>query len=435
MRAYSEASKLINSCRSLSRSSFSLCFAQNLNGAMEGQISGAESMKMTHFLRTNHDAILVGVNTIISDNSRLTSRLVEGPSPTPVILDSNLRIPLESHIANRPGALIFKNDSITSSKEQVLRERGIDVIESPISANGINLQYVADVLAERKLKTVMVEGGGKVLQSFVDEDLFDNSFITVNPSYRPSSIGVRNMDVQLEDAKTFQLGNDVFLIWSRNYSSEDPYVEARMPTEFGDLMMRKYKTGEICMYYGAPFSSDQHVPVRVHSSCMTSEIFGSVRCDCAWQLREAMRTVRETGGIVVYLVQEGRGIGLSDKLRAYNLQDEGLDTIEANLAIGHRVDYRQFDSCVNILKNDFEIRNICLLSNNPQKIQWAKENFESVQVKRIVPPESAQSSPMKHYLKTKKDRLGHWLPNGGKQSNGSTISTTQNIRQLEQVAI
>jgi len=411
MRALSEASKLISTTQASSRVAISLCFAQTLNGGMAGLISGSESMQMTHFLRSRHNGIMVGVDTIIADNARLTCRLVNGPDPIPVILDSKLRIPLESHIANRPGAIVFKEENYNSEKEKILSERGVQVISSRRNAYGLDLNSIARILKERRMSNLMVEGGGKVLQSFVEQDLIDNCFITVGASYQDSPIRVRDMSLRLPKARTFQLGDDAFLIWSRQYEKAEKFVEARMPTEVGDLMMRKYRTGEICLYHGS-ISSLEYVPVRIHSSCMTSEVFGSTRCDCSWQLKEALRSIRETGGIVIYLNQEGRGIGLSDKLRAYGMQDQGLDTVEANIALGHEVDYRSFDSCADILKEDFNVQNVCLLSNNPEKIQWAKKHFEKVQHSRIVPPINIQSLGMKQYLKTKKEKLNHFLPNG-----------------------
>jgi len=413
MRAVSEVSKLVKTTRQTSRAAVSLCFAQTLNGGMAGTISGRESMEMTHFLRSQHEGILVGINTILSDNSRLTCRLIDGADPIPVVLDSNLRIPLESHIANRPGSIIFKREGVLSEKEEILMERGIQVISSPQNKHGLDLGFVTGVLKEKRLENVMVEGGGQVLQSFVEQELIDNCFITVGASYQEGDVRVRNMNLRLPKARTFQLGDDAFVVWSRQYENQEKFVEARMPTEFGDLMMRKYRTGEICMYHGS-LSSFEYVPLRIHSSCMTSEVFGSTRCDCSWQLKEALRIIRESGGIVIYLNQEGRGIGLSDKLRAYRMQDQGMDTVEANLALGHQNDYRNFESCVNILKEDFNVQNVCLLSNNPDKIRWARNNFENVTHSRIVPPKHVQSEGMKEYLKTKKEKLNHILPNGGK---------------------
>jgi len=269
-----------------------------------------------------------------------------------------------------------------------------------------------------------VEGGGKVLQSFAADELVDNCFITVGASYQDGDVRVQNMNLNLSKAKTFQLGDDAFLIWNRDYANMEKFAEARMPTEFGDFTMRKYQTGEICLYHGN-LSNMEYVPVRLHSSCMTSEVFGSTRCDCSWQLKEALRIVRQTGGIVVYLNQEGRGIGLSDKLRAYRMQDTGLDTVEANLALGHQNDYRNFDSCAEILKSDFQVRNICLLSNNPAKIRWARDHFDHVRHSRIVPPKNVQSSDMAQYLKTKKEKLNHIIPNGNGNGAVSFVGKRQ----------
>ena len=133
---------MVKTTRQTSRTAVLLCFAQTLNGGMAGTISGRESMEMTHFLRSQHEGILVGINTILSDNSRLTCRLIDGADPTPVVLDSNLRIPLESHIANRPGSIIFKREGVLSEKEDILMERGIQVISSPQNKHGLDLSFV-----------------------------------------------------------------------------------------------------------------------------------------------------------------------------------------------------------------------------------------------------------------------------------------------------
>jgi GTP cyclohydrolase II len=146
--------------------------------------------------------------------------------------------------------------------------------------------------------------------------------------------------------------------------------------------------------------------VRIHSQCLTGDVFGSLRCDCRQQLEMALALIAEAGsGILVYEEQEGRGIGLMPKLQAYELQDQGLDTVEANEKLGFKVDYREYALPVEVLKA-LAVKQIRLLSNNPQKVE-AVENAGIEVVERVpceVEPGSAYSEA---YLKTKKEKMGH----------------------------
>jgi 3,4-dihydroxy 2-butanone 4-phosphate synthase/GTP cyclohydrolase II len=147
--------------------------------------------------------------------------------------------------------------------------------------------------------------------------------------------------------------------------------------------------------------------VRVHSECLTGDVLGSLRCDCGAQLEESFKLIENSGsGLVIYLrEQEGRGIGLEEKMRAYQLQDEGLDTVEANLALGHEIDERDFIDAVEIIKA-LKINEITLLTNNPDKLAA----FESSEIKTHSRPLPTKSNPHNlAYLKTKRDRLGHIL--------------------------
>lgn len=197
---------------------------------------------------------------------------------------------------------------------------------------------------------------------------------------------------------------------------ERTWAECLLPTEFGDFRMRSYPTGEIVMFIGADEdgtykNSDEPVKIRIHSECVTSEIFGSVRCDCAIQLRDAMKIMADYGkGVLVYLKQEGRGLGLHAKIQAYELQEAGLDTVDANLALGHAIDYREYSAAGRIFK-DFELENVQLLSNNPEKIKFVKDMFKQVSVSPLHPSKDVVSKfPwMKKYLETKKAKCGHKL--------------------------
>ena len=145
--------------------------------------------------------------------------------------------------------------------------------------------------------------------------------------------------------------------------------------------------------------------VRVHSECMTSEVFGSLKCDCAEQLAMAQAEVESRGeGMVIYLRQEGRGIGIAAKIRAYNLQDQGLDTVDANTAQGLPVDARQYDVAAAILA-DLGVESVRLLSNNPAKAAGLVEH--GIQVDELVPAIVALRPERAGYLRTKSERLGH----------------------------
>jgi 3,4-dihydroxy 2-butanone 4-phosphate synthase/GTP cyclohydrolase II len=150
--------------------------------------------------------------------------------------------------------------------------------------------------------------------------------------------------------------------------------------------------------------------VRIHSECMTGDVFGSLRCDCGEQLDEALSIIGKRGGIVVYLRQEGRGIGLINKMKAYNLQDHGYDTAEANIKLGFEVDSRKFNIAVEILK-DLGVTSLQLLTNNPIKMS----SFKGSGIKMVgrVPLEVKPHKENEKYLRTKKEVMGHLIGNNG----------------------
>jgi GTP cyclohydrolase II len=147
--------------------------------------------------------------------------------------------------------------------------------------------------------------------------------------------------------------------------------------------------------------------VRVHSQCLTGEVFGSLRCDCAGQLNLAMQAIAQEGrGMVIYDSQEGRGIGLMAKLQAYQLQDAGIDTIEANHALGFKADLRDFSLAAAIL-HDLRIPRVRLLTNNPEKVRALRDN--GIEVIQRIPCEVDPTAHSLAYLRTKKDKMGHAL--------------------------
>lgn len=148
------------------------------------------------------------------------------------------------------------------------------------------------------------------------------------------------------------------------------------------------------------------MPVRIHSECLTGDLFGSLRCDCGEQFEQSMSYISKHGGIMIYLRQEGRGIGLTNKLSAYNLQDKGLDTIEANIHLGFEPDERDFEEAICIL-HDLGVKQIDLLTNNPEKVA-AIEDSDIILRQRIplIIPSKSQNAA---YLQVKKDIMGHLL--------------------------
>ena len=154
------------------------------------------------------------------------------------------------------------------------------------------------------------------------------------------------------------------------------------------------------------FDPEKPVPVRIHSECMTGDVFGSRRCDCGEQLDASLRIAAEKGGVVIYLRQEGRGIGLINKLKAYNLQDLGLNTAEANTHLGFDVDARQYDCAIFILQ-DLGISAVELITNNPDKVEALRRSPVKVvgRIPLVIPPHDDSL----HYLKTKQDLMGHLL--------------------------
>ena len=188
-------------------------------------------------------------------------------------------------------------------------------------------------------------------------------------------------------------------------------VEVDMPTEYGDFKLVAYRhkeTGEehLALVKGT-WDKDESVLVRMHSSCLTGDIFGSQRCDCGPQLHAAMAMVEQEGkGVIVYMQQEGRGIGLMNKLRAYKLQQEGADTVEANLMLGFDMDPRDYGVGAQIL-HDLGVRRMRLLTNNPKKrtglVGYGLEITENLPI-QVVPNKHNRS-----YLLTKKLKMGHHL--------------------------
>jgi 3,4-dihydroxy 2-butanone 4-phosphate synthase/GTP cyclohydrolase II len=188
-------------------------------------------------------------------------------------------------------------------------------------------------------------------------------------------------------------------------------ASTNLPTEYGEFRLHAFenqidKTTHVALVRGE-FGDGRDVLVRVHSQCLTADVFHSLRCDCGAQLDEALRRIAGEGrGVLLYLNQEGRGIGLANKIRAYALQDEGLDTVEANERLGFKADQRDYGIGVQILRA-LGVRSMRLLSNNPRKLV-AIEGY-GLSVSEWLPLEIPASTSTLRYLTTKKNKLGHAL--------------------------
>ncbi|MEN9987853.1 MAG: hypothetical protein RLZZ585_892 [Bacteroidota bacterium] len=219
----------------------------------------------------------------------------------------------------------------------------------------------------------------------------------------------------IEIAKKFDLKivsiEDLIKYRVEHESLIEEQVSVHMPTEFGDFQLRAFKDtsndqDHLVLTKGT-WTKDEPVLVRVHSSCLTGDIFGSCRCDCGPQLHKAMEVIEKEGkGAIVYMNQEGRGIGLLNKLKAYKLQEEGLDTYEANEKLGFKADERDYGIGAQIIRS-IGISKMRLMSNNPKKrtglIGYGLEIVENVAL------EVASNVHNQHYLETKRDKMGHNL--------------------------
>jgi 3,4-dihydroxy 2-butanone 4-phosphate synthase/GTP cyclohydrolase II len=199
--------------------------------------------------------------------------------------------------------------------------------------------------------------------------------------------------------------------WAGRPISVERVADAKLPTKRGEFRIAGYRSltsdEEFVVIYKGPMEPGFPTLVRIHSQCLTGDVFGSIKCDCGPQLHSAMEMIETAGrGAIVYQQQEGRGIGIINKIRAYALQDEGADTVEANEKLGFEVDARNYQQCAEILF-DLGLCQVRVISNNPDKLKALEA--AGLQIVERIPIEIETEAPAAHYLRTKKEKLGHLL--------------------------
>lgn len=199
--------------------------------------------------------------------------------------------------------------------------------------------------------------------------------------------------------------------WASRSRTVERVATAKLPTRYGEFQIAGYRSltsdEEFVAIFKGELDGDVPTLVRIHSQCLTGDVFGSIKCDCGPQLHRALEMIEAEGrGAIVYQQQEGRGIGIINKIRAYELQDQGADTVEANEKLGFEIDARDYQQCAEILF-DLGLCKVKVISNNPDKI--AALEAAGLTIVERIPIEVDAEPPAAHYLRTKKEKMGHLI--------------------------
>ena len=217
------------------------------------------------------------------------------------------------------------------------------------------------------------------------------------------------MEISFEDQRLTETNNDC--PWADRSVTVEKVASAKLPTEIGEFRIAGYRSltsdEEFVVLYKGEMQAEVPTLVRIHSQCLTGDVFGSIKCDCGPQLHRAMEMIEAEGrGAIVYQQQEGRGIGIINKIRAYALQDQGADTVEANEQLGFAVDARNYQQCAEILF-DLGLCQVRVISNNPDKLKALEA--AGLRIVERVPIEVESRQPAAHYLQVKKEKMGHLI--------------------------
>jgi GTP cyclohydrolase II len=409
-------------------------YAQTLDGRIATStgssrwISGDESLRFAHELRAAHDAVLVGIGTALADDPRLTVRHAEGPDPLKVVLDSTLRLPSSAALLrDTPGrTVLLTTDAAVEGDIRRVTASGATVLAAASDGDGrVDLQDGLRRLAGIGVRSLLVEGGAQVITSLLRQHLVDRLAVCVAPiilgdgveavgdlgiAELASALGLRALDVR-------RLGPDVIIsgevVAERHNgtlaSAATPRLAAtaKLPTRHGPFELRVYELdgAEYPILIRGNLEGEPPPLVRLHSECLTGEVLGSLRCDCGEQLALGLELLAAEGrGALLYLRQEGRGIGLMNKIRAYGLQDMGMDTVQANVALGLPADARTYDVAAAVLRQ-VGTPAVRLITNNPAKILGLEVN--GVKVVERVPLQPTIHRDNAEYLRIKVERMGH----------------------------
>jgi 5-amino-6-(5-phosphoribosylamino)uracil reductase/diaminohydroxyphosphoribosylaminopyrimidine deaminase/5-amino-6-(5-phosphoribosylamino)uracil reductase len=412
-------------------------YAQTLDGRIATRtgssrwISGEESLRFAHELRAAHDAVLVGIETALADDPRLTVRHAEGPDPLKVVVDSTLRLPITAALLREtPGRTILLTTAAAADAHlDRVRACGARVIVAASDGDGrVDLTDGLRALAGIGIRSMLVEGGARIVTSLLRQKLADRLAVCVAPIILGSGVdaigdlGIAELAraLGLHELDVRQLGRDVIVsgeVAAERHGSEPAdagpprlVASSSLPTRHGPFELRVYERAgaEYPILIRGRLEDVPRPLVRLHSECLTGEVFGSLRCDCGEQLERALELIAAEGcGALLYLRQEGRGIGLANKVRAYHLQDDGMDTIQANLALGLPSDARTYDVAAAILRM-VGAPSVRLITNNPTKILGLEAH--GVAVEECIPLPSTVNPVNADYLRTKVERMGHRIP-------------------------